>query len=81
MMVLVTTPVIRMDEMASLVVGEREAVQDIMKSKDEEIRKLKDMPERRVTVVNSVAQTKDKMEVKTSKGQDGGKDIQRTRWR
>ncbi len=37
MMVLVTTPVSRMDEMASLVVGEREAVQDIMKSKDEEI--------------------------------------------
>jgi hypothetical protein len=81
MMVLVTTQLSRMDEMASLVVGEREAVQDIMKSKDDEIRKLKDLPERQVTVVNTVAQTKDKIKVKTSKGQDGGKDIQSSRWR
>jgi hypothetical protein len=39
-----------------------------MNSKDEEIGKLKDLPERHGTVVNPVAQTNAKMEVSTSKG-------------
>jgi hypothetical protein len=66
MMVLVMTPVSRMDEMASLVVGEREAVQDIMKSKDEKIRKLK----------RYTGEAGNRLELcGADQGQDGGKDI------
>jgi len=58
-----------MDEMACMVVEvveEMDAMQDEVKGKDKEIRKLREQLEEQTKVVSSVAVTKDKLEVKTS---------------
>jgi anion-transporting ArsA/GET3 family ATPase len=58
-----------MDEMACMVtevVEEMDAMQDEIKSKDKEIRKLREQLEEQSSVVSSVVVTKDKMEVKAS---------------
>jgi hypothetical protein len=58
-----------MDEMACMVtevVEEMDAMQDEVKGKDKEIRKLRDKLEEQSSVVSSVVVTKDKMEVKAS---------------
>ncbi len=58
-----------MDEMACMVtevVEEMDAMQDEVKSKDKEIRKLREQLEEQSTVVSTVVVTKDKLEVKAS---------------
>jgi hypothetical protein len=58
-----------MDEMACMVtevVEEMDAMQEEVKGKDKEIRKLRDKLEEQSSVVSSVVVTKDKMEVKAS---------------
>jgi len=58
-----------MDEMACMVtevVEEMDAMQDEVKGKDKEIRKLREKLEEQSSVVSSVVVTKDKMEVKAS---------------
>jgi len=58
-----------MDEMACMVtevVEEMDAMQDEVKSKDKEIRKLREQLEEQSTMVSTVVVTKDKLEVKAS---------------
>jgi hypothetical protein len=66
---LAVTQMTGMDEMACMVtevVEEMDAMQDEVKGKDKEIRKLRDKLEEQSSVVSSVVVTKDKMEVKAS---------------
>ncbi len=64
---LAKTQMIGMDEMACMVtevVEEIDAMQDEVKNKDKEIRKLREQLEEQSSMVSSVVVTKDKMEVK-----------------
>ena len=66
---LAKTQVDGMDEMASMVsevVGEMDDLQQEVKAKEKEVRKLREQLDEQSTVVSSVVVTKDKLEVKAS---------------
>jgi hypothetical protein len=69
MSALAKAQVSNMDEMACMVsevVEEMDSMQEEVKTKDKEIRKLKEQLEEQSSVVSSVVVTRDKLEVKTS---------------
>jgi hypothetical protein len=69
MKVMMKTQVNGMDEMASMVsevVEEMDALQNEVKGKDKEVRKLREQIEEQSSVVSSVVVTRDKLGVKTS---------------